>query len=208
MTIETWLLFALISLAPVVSPGPGILFALTNALSWGPRVTILVGLANAAGIAALGLAVGFGLGALMAASTVGFLALKLAGGAYLIWLGIKIWRDRAAFLVEADRPPGPAPMRALIGQALAIALTNPKAAIALAALFPPFLNAEAPLAPQVWILALTYGALCAANHVLIAYAGGWMRRFLHDPRRVRALRRGIGGTFITFGAALAASGRP
>ena len=208
MRFEIWLLFLVISIAPVISPGPGILFAITNALRYGPGTTILIGIVNALGIMALALAVGFGLGALMEASTFAFLLLKIAGAAYLIWLGIKIWRDRSAFMVDPGVPSGPAPMRALTLQALAISLTNPKAAVALAALLPPFLDSGSPLGPQVWILATTYGALCAANHVLIAYAGGWLRRFLTSPRRARALRRVTGGIFVGFGAALAASGRP
>ena len=205
MTLEVWLLFALISLAPVVSPGPGILFAISNALRHGPRVTILVGLANALGITLLGLAVGFGLGAIMAASQAGFLILKLVGAAYLIYLGVKIWRDRAAFVVASQASGSKPPVRRLIGHALAISLTNPKAAIALAALFPPFMVASAPAGPQIVIMAVTYGALCAVNHVLIAFAGGWLRRFLSSARRVSWVRRITGGTFIGFGAALVAS---
>ncbi|MEM1050138.1 MAG: LysE family translocator [Pseudomonadota bacterium] len=208
MSLELWLIFLVVSIAPVISPGPGILFSITNALRYGPKTTILIGCVNAFGILVVALAVGLGLGALMAASAFAYLALKLAGGAYLVWLGIRIWRDRSAFLVDPGKPSSKPPIRALTVQALAISLTNPKAIVALAALLPPFLNADAPLAPQVWILATTYAVLCAANHVLIAYAGGWLRRFLKAPHRVRAVKRVTGGTFIGFGLALVASGRP
>lgn len=205
MSLDTWLLFTLVCLAPVVSPGPGILFAISNALRHGPRVTILVGLANAFGITVLGLAVGFGLGAVMAASEVGFLILKLVGAAYLIYLGVKIWRDRDAFTVASQPAAGRPPVRRLIGHALAISLTNPKAAVALAALFPQFMVTTAPAAPQIVIMAVTYGVLCAVNHVVIAYAGGWLRRFLSSTRRVNWVRRITGGSFMGFGAALAAA---
>lgn len=208
MSLELWLIFLVVSIAPVISPGPGILFSITNALRYGPKTTILIGCVNAIGILVVALAVGLGLGALMAASAFAYLALKLAGGAYLVWLGIRIWRDRSAFLVDPGTPSSKPPIRALTAQALAISLTNPKAIVALAALLPPFLNAGAPLAPQVWILATTYAVLCAANHVLIAYAGGWLRRFLKAPNRVQAVKRFTGGTFIGFGLALVASGRP
>jgi len=208
VSLEIWLLFLVVSIAPVVSPGPGILFAITNALRYGPKVTILIGIVNGLGIGVLGLAVGFGLGALMAASMTAFFVLKLVGAGYLVWLGIRIWRDRSAFLVDKSASPGPPPMRALTFQALAISLTNPKAIVALTALFPPFLNTSDPIGPQVWILAMSYGALCSANHVLIAFAGGWLRRFLENPGRARILRRMTGGMFVTFGTLLAASGRP
>ncbi len=202
-----WLLFMLVSIAPVMSPGPGILFAITNALRYGPGVTIIVGVVNGTGIALLGLAVGFGLGALMAASMMAFVILKLVGAAYLVWLGVRIWRDRSAFLLDKTAHVGPAPLRSLMSNALAISLTNPKAIIALTALFPPFLNDASALGPQVWILSLSYGGLCIANHVLIAYAGGWLRQFLQSPDRARLLRRVTGGAFIAFGSLLAASSR-
>ncbi|KAB7614730.1 LysE family translocator [Amylibacter sp. SFDW26] len=208
MSIETWLLFLIVSLAPVMSPGPGILFGITNALRYGVKTTIIIGIVNALGITALGLAVGFGLGALMKASMLAFTILKIFGAGYLIWLGIKIWRDRSAFAIDAERSTKAAPMRRLIAQALAISLTNPKAMVAIAALFPPFINQHASTGLQIIILAVSYGALCAANHVLIAYSGNWLRRFLTTEKRVKRLRRVTGGMFISFGTALAVSSRP
>ncbi|MEM7522434.1 MAG: LysE family translocator [Pseudomonadota bacterium] len=208
MSLEVWLLFVLVSVAPVISPGPGVLFAITNALRFGARTTILVGVVNAAGIAALALVVGYGLGAVMSASAIAFTALKIAGAAYLIWLGVKIWRDRSAFLVEADATAEKPPMRKLCVHALAISLTNPKAAVALAALFPAFLDPTTAAGPQIVILSLTYGGLCALNHVVIGVAGGRIRSFLCAPNRARIIRRVAGGTFVGFGLAMAASGRP
>ena len=208
MTLETWLLFILVSLAPVVTPGPGILFAITNALRYGAKATIIVGVVNAAGITLLALVVGFGLSALLAASAAAFFILKLVGAAYLIWLGVKIWRDRSAFDVDGERANQPPPIKSLCRQAAAIALTNPKATIALAALLPPFLHADAPLEPQVVILAVTYGALCAINHVAIALLGARLRRFLRSPQRAARVRQATGALFIGFGAALLGGGRP
>ena len=207
MVLETWLLFLAVSIVPVISPGPGVLFAITNALRYGVRVTILVGLINGAGIAALGLLVGLGLGALMQASMLAFLILKLAGAAYLVWLGVKIWRDRNAFSVSAGQSTQAAPLRRLSAQALAISLTNPKAMVAIAALFPPFLDPGRPALQQVLILAASYGALCALNHVLIAFCGSWLRGFLQSPPRVKWLRRLTGGAFVGFGSLMALAGR-
>ncbi len=103
MNFETWLLFLVVSLAPVMSPGPGILFGITNALRYGVKTTIIIGIVNALGLIVLGLAVGFGLGALMKASMLAFTVLKICGALYLIWLGTKIWRDRSAFVIEAEK---------------------------------------------------------------------------------------------------------
>jgi homoserine/homoserine lactone efflux protein len=207
MNFETWLLFLAVSLAPAISPGPGVLFAITNSLRYGAKITVLIGIINGLGITTLALVVGFGLGALMNVSVIAFTVLKTAGALYLIWLGSKIWRDRSAFLLEAERSARPAPVRRLSAQALAISLTNPKAMVAIAALFPPFLNENAAAAPQVVILSVSYGALCALNHIAIAYSGNWLRRFFNSPKRAQGLRRVTGGVFIGFGAIMAASGR-
>jgi homoserine/homoserine lactone efflux protein len=207
MAFETWLLFLAVSVIPVISPGPGVLFAITNALRYGVAVTILIGLINGAGIAARGLLGGLGLGALMQASAIGFLILKTVGAAYLIWLGVKIWRDRNAFAVEAEQSRKAAPLRRLSLQALAISLTHPKAMVATAALFPPFLAAASPALPQVVILAASYGGRCALHHVLIAFCGSWLRRFLQSPARVKWLRRATGGAFVGFGSLMAVAGR-
>lgn len=207
MSIEAWLLFLVVSIAPVISPGPGVLFAITNALRYGVKTTILIGIVNALGIASLALVVGFGLGAVMNASMIAFTVLKIAGAFYLMWLGLKIWRDRSAFLVDAEQTNQPAPIKRLTAQALAISLTNPKAMVAIAALLPPFLNPQAATAPQVIILSVSYGVLCALNHVVIAYSGNWFRRFLSSPKRAHRLRRITGGTFFGFGVGMIASTR-
>lgn len=207
MSIETWLLFLLVSLAPVISPGPGVLFTITNALRYGVKITILIGIINALGITILALIVGFGLGAVMNASVIAFTVLKVVGAFYLMWLGLKIWRDRSAFLVDVEKHSQKAPVRRLSIQALTISLTNPKAMVAIAALFPPFLNGTADATPQIIILAFSYGALCALNHIAIAYSGKWLRHFLTSPKRAQRLRQVTGGAFMGFGAIMAASSR-
>ncbi len=208
MSVETWLLFLLVSLAPAISPGPGVLFAITNALRYGVKITILIGIINAFGITILALVVGFGLGAIMSTSVISFTILKIAGAFYLIWLGLRIWRDRSAFLINVEQHSHAAPVRRLAIQALAISLTNPKAMVAIAALFPPFLNGSVDTTPQIIILAFSYGALCALNHIVIAYSGKWLRRFLNSSKRAQRLRQVTGSAFIGFGVIIAASSRP
>lgn len=207
MTFETWALFALVCVLPAMTPGPAMLFAISNALRFGARTTILTGLVNGIGVTGMGLMVGLGLAVLLATSALAFWLLKLVGGAYLVYLGVRLWRDRSAFYVLPGQPRQKAPAGKLMAQAMAIALTNPKAALVLAAIIPPFLSAQSPLLPQVMILALTYGAMCVLCHLLIAFAGGWLRRFLTRPDRARLLRRLTGGAFVSFGAAMAASSR-
>jgi homoserine/homoserine lactone efflux protein len=109
--------------------------------------------------------------------------------------------------VDAEQTNQPAPIKRLTAQALAISLTNPKAMVAIAALLPPLFNPQAATAPQVIILSVSYGVLCALNHVVIAYSGNWFRRFLSSPKRAQRLRRITGGTFFGFGVGMIASTR-
>lgn len=185
-----------------------ILFAITNSLRYGAGVTIVTGLTIAVGMAILGVIVGYGLGTVMAASYFAFITLKLVCGGYLIWLGIKIYRDRSAFLVDAAARQSQAPLGSLVFQALTISLTNPKALLTLAALIPPFIDPFEPFGLQVVILALTYCVMCMANHFAIAHIGDSLRRFLHSPKRTGILRRVTGSAFIGFGSALLATSRP
>ncbi|MGO1120283.1 LysE family translocator [Rhodovibrionaceae bacterium A322] len=203
MSLDVWLLFLLVALVPAVTPGPAILFNVSNAIRHGKKVTIIIGGVNAFGLLLVGLAVGFGLGAVMTLSTYAFIAMKIIGALYLVYLGVKIWRDRSA--LDPNSQASGAKLPKLMAHALAIALTNPKAFVALMALFSQFMDASKAAAPQVIILAVTYAIMCWINHIGIAFAGAWLRRFLTNPRRVVWVRRLTGGLFVAFGAALAGS---
>jgi homoserine/homoserine lactone efflux protein len=206
MTFATWLLFIAVSILPAISPGPGVLLAISNALRFGPQATLYSALGNTLGLIILGFAVAFGLAALLTVSAMAFTVVKIVGAGYLVYLGFKLWRDGAALSL----PSGPAPLLSrgkLFRQALLVSLTNPKALILITALIPPFVDHAHPVLPQVALMSITYGALCFANHLLLAYAGGAMRRFISSERRMRTVRRVLGTMFIGFGAALAAASR-
>ena len=100
MPIDLWLVFIAVSLLPAVSPGPAVMLAISNTLRFGRNATLASAAGNATGLVILGYAVALGFGALMAASAVAFTVLKVIGAAYLIFIGLKIWRDKSAFHVE------------------------------------------------------------------------------------------------------------
>ncbi len=206
MPIQSWLLFIAIALVPAVSPGPGMLLALSNSLRYGPRSVIYSGLGNSIGLTLLGFAVAFGLSALLAVSASAFTVIKIIGAAYLLYLGFKLWRDGKSFLMPGAGEVAASRSR-LFRQAFLVSITNPKAMILLAALIPPFVAHNQPILPQAAVMSLTYAGLCYATHLILAFAGGKIRRFLSSDRRVTAVRRVIGSMFIGFGAVLAASSR-
>lgn len=206
MSIENWLLFIAVATLPAISPGPGILLALSNALRYGPRATFYSATGNALGLIVISFAVGFGLAAILAVSTLAFTIVKLVGAAYLIYLGIKLWRDGKA-LALPGMTDAPVSRSRLFRQALFVSLTNPKALVLIAALIPPFVDKNGPVLLQVTILSVTYALMCLANHLLLAFAGGKVRRFLSSEGRLIAVRRVLGTLFVGFGVALASAGR-
>lgn len=207
MSFDLWLVFVAVSLLPAVSPGPGVMLAISNTLRFGRNATLASATGNAVGLVVIGYAVAFGFGALMATSALAFTILKFIGAAYLVYLGVKIWRDKSSFQVHGSvltvqKSPGK-----LFLEALLVSVTNPKAILVITALFPQFMRSEGFSLAETSILSFTYAALCFANHAAIAFAGSHMRRFLTSAKRIRWVRRATGGLFVGFGAALASASR-
>src|SRR5215472_4688595 len=109
MSLETWLAFAAATTVLLVIPGPTILLVISYALGQGMRTALPVAIGVALGdFTAMTLSM-LGLGALLAASALLFTALKWAGAAYLVWLGIKLWRASGTAEAAAHRDRAPAP---------------------------------------------------------------------------------------------------
>ena len=203
MELSTWLLYVTVALVNIASPGPAILLAMSNSVSVGLRRTVLSSLGNVCGVCIVsGLAM-LGLGALLKTSSLLFGALKLAGAAYLVWLGIRQWRAKASVFARRDDPGLAARSnRQLFTQGLLLALTNPKAILFFTALFPQFLSAQHPLLPQFAIMTGSFMVLSFCS--LMSYAalarsaGGW----LADGRRARVFNRVAGGTFMLLGVGM------
>mgnify|MGYP000747397831 CR=1 FL=1 len=206
MSLETWLLFVAISFAPAISPGPAVFLALSNTIRYGGKATIWSAIGNAIGLMVLGFATAVGLGALMMTSAIAFTVLKFIGAGYLIWLGIKTWRDKSSLANNDNGVAAPKKYK-LFSTALFVSVTNPKAIVVIIALFPPFMSSEGSAILQASILSVTYAALCFLNHLMIALMGGRLRNFMSDIKRIRIVRRVLGATFMGFGAVLASAQR-
>jgi threonine/homoserine/homoserine lactone efflux protein len=206
MSVNIFLIFVAVSILPAISPGPGMLLAISNALRYGPQATFYSAIGNSLGLMILGLVVAFGLAAILEMSALTFTIVKIIGALYLAYLGIKLWRDGDAIALPGEAVPLTSKAR-LFRQAFFVSITNPKALVLIAALIPPFVNRSEPLLPQAVIMSVTYAGLCFLNHLVLAFAGGKVRRFLSSEKRIVAVRRVLGSMFIGFGAALAAASR-
>ncbi len=207
MPLETWLLYVVTVFVVSATPGPNMLLALNHGIRYGVRHTVptLLGLLSALGLIMAASAAG--LGALMAASELAFSVVKYAGAAYLIYLGVKTWRAAPAPLDagEASAPEGPAWRRFATG--FLVAMSNPKAFVFFAALFPQFMDARLPQAPQLAVLAATFYVIETAWQFAYASGGARMRHWLSSPARLKWMNRASGTAFCAAGVALTAVSR-
>lgn len=206
MSIEHWLAFCAASAILLAIPGPTILLVISYALGHGRKV---------AGATVAGVTLGdftamtasmLGLGALLAASAAIFTALKWIGAAYLIYLGIKLWRAPVATKQgEAEDAPVKAenPLRIFLHAYLVTAL-NPKSIIFFVAFLPQFIDAARPVVGQLVIFEITFLILATTNATLYALLAAMARKQIRKPRVQQVVNR-TGGTLM-IGAGLLAVG--
>jgi threonine/homoserine/homoserine lactone efflux protein len=185
-----------------MAPGPNNLLAFSNSARFG----FGRGLAGATGrlpaFAALIALVALGLGALLTASAEALTAVRLAGAAYLVWIGWKLLRAPAPDTEGAQSPDRR--VATLARRDFLIAAGNPKAIAIFTAFFPQFLDLARPIAPQFLALGGAFLTLEIAAAGLYALAGRLMRGLV-TPARLHRLNRGVGGFLIFSGLAMAVS---
>ncbi|SFD78732.1 LysE family translocator [Paracidovorax konjaci] len=204
MTLTHWLLFCGVSLLMCFTPGPAVLLAVSNSVDVGARRTAFSSVGSSAGIFIVsGLAM-IGMGAILSLSAHAFLAMKVVGAMYLVWLGIKRWRSRDA-LIGGDAGAAPAARRVrsngqLVAQGLGVSLTNPKSILFFSALFPQFIVPGEPLFTQYLLLTGTFAVCALISHAfyvaLISLVKG------HIAAHAKLFNRLVGGTFIALGLGL------
>ncbi|HJR74225.1 MAG TPA: LysE family translocator [Luteimonas sp.] len=186
----------------VLIPGPGTAWIVAQTAAGGTRRGLQAGLGLETATLIHALAAGLGLSALLAASALAFDALKWAGAAYLIWLGIKAWREKA----EAEqKTSAPVPAARVYRRSVMTGVLNPKVAVFFLAFLPQFVRPERG---WVWLQFLVLGILLSmigfAHSSLLAFAiGRFGRRLNASPRVARWRQRLIGGVFVGLGLRLA-----
>jgi homoserine/homoserine lactone efflux protein len=203
--MDRYPLFVAVATLAILSPGPGVVMTLTNAVRGGLRGAIggILGIACGAWVVAAASATGLGL--LLAASGTAFTIVKWLGAAYLVYLGVRLWR--APPMVPALAGTGPIAMGQRFKEGLSLQLTNPKAVAFFLSVLPQFLQPAHAGAGWFALLVMTYAVLIVLIHSGYALAAQQAQRWLRSPRGGRLLQRAGALTFIFFGAALAASKR-
>jgi threonine/homoserine/homoserine lactone efflux protein len=211
MSFGSWVAFALTVLAPILLPGPSVLFVIGRSLALGRRGGLLSVLGNALGILPQVVAVALGVGVIVAQSIVVFTVVKLVGAAYLVYLGVQAIRHRN---VVAEAPGGTTTRSAwrLLAEGFVVGVTNPKTIVFLVAVLPQFVDLSSgpgsgsvPL--QMLLLGATFiaiGLVCDSAWALSAgFARDW---FAKSPKRMSRMRATGGVMMIGLGGTLALTG--
>ncbi len=199
MPLDHWLAFVAAAAILLAIPGPTVLLIISYALGHGRKPAAAIAAGVALGDLTAMTASMLGLGAVLATSAAVFTGLRWIGGAYLIYLGVKLWRAPVGTTLAATPTAGPLRMFA---HAYAVAALNPKAIIFFVAFVPQFLDASRPFLPQVAILVTTFVTMAALNSLLYALLAAMARERLRQPRVQRAVNR-TGGTLLIGAGALA-----
>ncbi len=202
MNATTLLVFSLVALVAIATPGPTVLLALANGSRYGVRRAVPGMLGAVASDFVLVGAVALGLGALLAASEFWFSVVKWVGAAYLAWLGLRLLRSQGGLdLSQAGGAEG-ATARGIFAKSFLVAVTNPKGYLFCSALLPQFIDANAPQWPQYAAIAVVFAGLDFA--VMLAYAvTGAKAVQLLRRRAVLWLDRCCGGALLALAGSLA-----
>ncbi|TWO71859.1 LysE family translocator [Caenimonas sedimenti] len=203
MDISTLLVFSLVALIAIATPGPTVLLALANGSRFGVRRS-LAGMAGAvASDFVLVGAVALGLGALLAASEFWFSVLKYAGALYLAWLGWRLLRSQGGIDLPApDAGVAAQAPRSLFWRSFLVAVTNPKGYLFCSALLPQFIDPHAAQAPQYVVIGIVFAALDFSVMFGYAVLGARAVRLL-KANAVRWLDRICGGALLALAGSLA-----
>ncbi|MDR6556391.1 threonine/homoserine/homoserine lactone efflux protein [Arthrobacter pascens] len=201
------LAFALVSALLIAVPGPSVLFVIGRSLALGRRGGLLSVLGNAAGELVQVAAVALGLGVVLAQSLPLFTAVKIAGAAYLIYLGIQAVRERHG--PSAGRNPSrSASTWRILREGFFVGATNPKSVVFFVAVLPQFVDHAAGAIPlQLAVLGATFLLIALVSDSVWALAAGTARQwFARSPRRIAAVSTTGGVMMIGLGGTLAVTG--
>ncbi len=197
MELSTWLLYTAAAVGLSLTPGPNGLLALTHGALYGTKRTIATILGGSVGFATIiGLSM-FGIGALLAANAELIFWLKWLGGAYLVFLGIQVWRSEPLGTTVVS---GRSTSGKLFQAGLLSAVTNPKGILFFVAFLPQFIEPQQSLFLQFVIMAATFVVIEFVYEIAVAAAADkiqpWLKRVGKNFNRV------FGSVFVAIGVLL------
>ena len=185
------------------------LFVISRGVALGGRAAVATVIGNAAGAYSQVVVVALGLGAIIESSAEVFTAVKLVGAAYVVFLGVQAVRHRRKLACVLDAATAPRGTRRILREGYVVGITNPKAAVFMAAVLPQFTDPARGHVPiQLLLLGLVFVGIALVSDSIWGLAAGYTRGWLgRSPQRLEALG-GLGGlVMIGLGVRLALVGR-
>jgi len=197
--LNTWLIYAAAAAGLSLTPGPNGLLALTHGALHGVRKTLFTIAGGALGFTSVIAVSLFGIGALLAATSELLVVLKWVGGAYLVWLGIGVWRSPA---MGATQGPDQRVITRVnvFRQGLLASITNPKGILFFVAFLPQFLSEDIPLLTQFLVMAITFVGIEIITETVIAWGAAKIQPLL--ARFGKRFNRVFGAMFMLIGVLL------
>ena len=200
MSMHTWWLFVVMTFVVSATPGPNMLLVLSVSARSGLRAAMATMVGCMTALLAMMSISAAGLGALLQMFPAVFDALRLAGAAYLAYLGVKSWRSPVQDTPEdaVTLAPSTVETGALFRQGLLVAASNPKAILFAVAFLPQFINPENAQLPQFGILLATFAIIEISWYFVYAVSGKRLSAYLRRASVLRLFNRVTGGAFIGF----------
>jgi threonine/homoserine/homoserine lactone efflux protein len=203
------LAFTLTSFLLIAVPGPSVLFTVSRALALGRLAGVATVAGNTVGAYVQVTAVAFGIGALVERSVMIFTIVKLAGAAYLIFLGVQAIRHRQRLAETLDAQIQKKRVARLVLDGFTVGVGNPKIVVYFAAVLPQFIDRQAGHVPEQLLLlgALFAGIALLSDSAWALVAGSARAWFGKSPRRLALVGGTSGLVMIGIGARVALTGR-
>ena len=203
MTSESIIAFSLAAAALALVPGPTVTVIIANSLRYGARAGLMNVLGTQAGFVIWLVIAALGLGAAVHLMGVWFDVLRYAGAAYLVWLGIRMFRAKGDLAVAMDRAR---PHGSFFLQGFVVIISNPKMLVLFGAMIPPFLSPQGSAFGQIMVLGAIFMAIAAVGDTAYAVLAGRAGAFL-SRTRIRALEVASGCFLAGGGIWMALRGR-
>jgi threonine/homoserine/homoserine lactone efflux protein len=197
MSITAWLFFLPACFAINLAPGPNNLLSINVAARHGFMTAFVGGTGRLVAFAMMLVLAATGLAVVLHASEWFFLAIKLAGAAYLIWLAIQLWRSDAPAIDTSQ--PQDASLGRIARQEFLVAAGNPKAILVFTAFLPQFVDVARPMLPQFAVLGASFLVLEWVAIALYSWAGMYLGKWLVRARVRRWFNRFCGGFLAAIG---------
>jgi threonine/homoserine/homoserine lactone efflux protein len=203
------LAFAVLSLLLIIVPGPNVLFIISRSLMLGRAAGVGTALGGQLGAYVQVVAVAYGIGALVARSMTVFTVIKLAGAAYLAYLGIQAVRHRRELTEALGAAVEPRSVSRILRDGFAVGVSNPKLIVFFTAVLPQFVDRSAGHVPaQMLVLGAIFVGIAVVSDGIWALTAGTARAWIaRSPRRLELIGGAGGLAMIGIGASLALSGR-